>query len=222
MQRLRGPGFSSIPSAVDQGALAPATLQRRRADVGQPAARRRRERRPRAGARHRARRLRLATRRSATSTASTATPRQRSPAMASRSREGLAAAGVDATVKHFPGLGRVTGNTDTTSGVTDTVTTRDRSLPGAVRRRRSQAGVAVRDDVDGDLQPHRPGHPAAFSTAIVTGMLRGDSASAAWSSATTSARRTGRRLLAPAAARSTSSGPAATSCSPSTQPGRRR
>lgn len=36
---------------------------------------------------------------------------------------GLAAAGVAAAGKHFPGLGRVDANTDTTAGVTDTVTT---------------------------------------------------------------------------------------------------
>src|SRR5256884_3544246 len=35
---------------------------------------------------------------------------------------GLRTAGVAATAKHFPGLGRVTGNTDLTAGVTDTVT----------------------------------------------------------------------------------------------------
>ena len=33
-------------------------------------------------------------------------------------------AGVDPVVKHFPGLGRVTQNTDVASGVTDTETTR--------------------------------------------------------------------------------------------------
>ena len=37
--------------------------------------------------------------------------------------DGLAASGVTATLKHFPGLGRVEGNTDTDAGVTDTVTT---------------------------------------------------------------------------------------------------
>jgi beta-N-acetylhexosaminidase len=37
--------------------------------------------------------------------------------------EGMAAAGVATTAKHFPGLGRVTGNTDFTSGVVDSVTT---------------------------------------------------------------------------------------------------
>jgi beta-N-acetylhexosaminidase len=37
--------------------------------------------------------------------------------------QGMAAAGVATTAKHFPGLGRVTGNTDFTANVVDTVTT---------------------------------------------------------------------------------------------------
>lgn len=45
-------------------------------------------------------------------------------------RSGMSGAGVATTVKHFPGLGRVRGNTDTTSGVTDTVTT---STSGVLR-----------------------------------------------------------------------------------------
>ena len=34
-------------------------------------------------------------------------------------------AGVATTVKHFPGLGRVVGNTDFTAGVVDAITTAD-------------------------------------------------------------------------------------------------
>lgn len=37
--------------------------------------------------------------------------------------QGMAAAGVATTAKHFPGLGRATGNTDFTANVVDTVTT---------------------------------------------------------------------------------------------------
>ncbi len=37
---------------------------------------------------------------------------------------GMRASGLAMTAKHFPGLGHVTANTDTSSGVTDTVTTR--------------------------------------------------------------------------------------------------
>ncbi len=84
---------------------------------------------------------------------------------------GMTAAGIDVTIKHFPGLGRVTGNTDTTSGVTDTVTTAHdpylAPFQAAIR-----AGVpfvmmstAIYARID-------PGTPAAFSRTIVTGLLR--------------------------------------------------
>jgi beta-N-acetylhexosaminidase len=86
---------------------------------------------------------------------------------------GMAAAGVDATVKHFPGLGRVSGNTDPTGGVTDSVTTRSDAYLAPFRAA-INAGVpfvmmstAIYSRID-------PGTPAAFSKTIVTGMLRGD------------------------------------------------
>lgn len=85
---------------------------------------------------------------------------------------GMTAAGVSPVVKHFPGLGRVSGNTDLASGVTDTVTTAD-DPDLAPFRAAVTAGVpfvmmstAIYSRID-------PGTPAAFSKRIVTGLLRG-------------------------------------------------
>lgn len=86
---------------------------------------------------------------------------------------GLAAAGVDATVKHFPGLGRVAGNTDTTAGVTDGVTTRNDSYlaPFAAAIKTGVPFVMVSTAIYTKIDP---ANPAAFSRTIITGMLRGD------------------------------------------------
>jgi beta-N-acetylhexosaminidase len=84
---------------------------------------------------------------------------------------GMLAAGVDPTVKHFPGLGRVSGNTDTTSGVTDTVTTGNDPYLAPFRAAVDAAvpfvmmSTAIYSHLD-------PGTPAAFSRPIVTGLLR--------------------------------------------------
>ncbi len=84
---------------------------------------------------------------------------------------GFAAAGVVATVKHFPGLGRVTGNTDTTAHVTDTLTTKtDPYLrPFAAAVRAKVPFVMMSTAVYTRIDPH---NPAAFSSTIVTGLLR--------------------------------------------------
>ncbi len=87
--------------------------------------------------------------------------------------QGMAAAGVEATSKHFPGLGRVTENTDTDAGVKDGTTVRhDPYL--APFQDAVDAGVpwlmisnAVYTKID-------PDNMAPFSPVIVTDMVRGD------------------------------------------------
>ena len=86
--------------------------------------------------------------------------------------DALAAHGVTSAVKHFPGLGRVEGNTDDATDVTDTVTTRDdeqvaafgtlAGSPAAPFVMTSSATYALID----------PSAPAAFSPVIVTDLLR--------------------------------------------------
>ena len=86
---------------------------------------------------------------------------------------GMAAHGVTATLKHFPGLGRVRDNTDTTAHVVDDVTTKDDAqvaafgaLAGSPARPFVMMSTAVYARID-------PAAPAAFSRVVVTGLLRG-------------------------------------------------
>jgi beta-N-acetylhexosaminidase len=86
---------------------------------------------------------------------------------------GLGAHGVTATVKHFPGLGAVRGNTDYTAGVTDTTTTRDSAqvtgfgtLAGLAEHPFVMVSSATYALIDG-------GAPAVFSPVVVTDLLRG-------------------------------------------------
>jgi beta-N-acetylhexosaminidase len=122
VQELKGPGFSAIPSALVQGQLSAAELQRQAAAWG-------RELRS-AGVN-----LDLAPVMDVVPSATASqnapvgalqrefghTPQVTGPHGAAFIR-GLKQAGVAATAKHFPGLGRVVGNTDFSSGVIDTTT----------------------------------------------------------------------------------------------------
>jgi beta-N-acetylhexosaminidase len=173
VQVLSGPGFSTIPTALSQGALPPATLRDRAAGWGRELAA--------AGVD-----LDLAPVLD-TVPADLGTRNQpiglyareyaHDPAAVSASGGAFAAgmrdAGVQATAKHFPGLGRVIGNTDTTADVVDSTTVRGdaylQPFADAVR-----AGIpavmvssAVYSRIDGSTI-------AAFSPVVVQQLLRGD------------------------------------------------
>jgi beta-N-acetylhexosaminidase len=87
--------------------------------------------------------------------------------------EGMHAAGRGTALKHFPGLGQVTGNTDFVRDVTDTRTTRNDALLATF-----QAGIGAHTDMVmialATYSKIDAREPAAFSSTIITGMLRGD------------------------------------------------
>ena len=170
VRRLRGPGFTDMPSAVVQGQSSPSALQAQAQTWG--------------------RELKDAGIDVDLAPVMDTVPANSgsNPPIGDLDREfghtprvvtthglavlrGMLAAGVDPTVKHFPGLGRVHGNTDTTSGVTDTVTTRDDPYLAPFRAAVSAGtpfvmmSTAIYSNLD-------PGTPAAFSRRIVTGLLR--------------------------------------------------
>lgn len=88
--------------------------------------------------------------------------------------DGLAAAGVTSTLKHFPGLGRVRGNTDDTADVVDPetaagddqVTAFASTLTGTTARPMVMMSSATYSRID-------PANPAAFSPVVIGELLRG-------------------------------------------------
>jgi beta-N-acetylhexosaminidase len=123
IQALRGAGFSTMPSAETQGTLEPSALQADATTWGQELSA--------AGIN-----MNFAP---VMDVVPPGTDAQNQPigvlhrefghdpaTVSSHGRafiHGMSAAGVETTAKHFPGLGRVTGNTDDVAGVVDTVTT---------------------------------------------------------------------------------------------------
>ena len=86
---------------------------------------------------------------------------------------GMASHGVVPTIKHFPGLGRVRGNTDTTAGVTDRVTHRKDAFLAPFR-----AAIAAGARVVMMSTAYYPrldrANPAAFSRFTIRTLLRRD------------------------------------------------
>jgi beta-N-acetylhexosaminidase len=166
VQELKGPGFSAIPSALVQGQLSAAELQRQAAAWG-------RELRS-AGVN-----LDLAPVMDVVPSATASqnapvgalqrefghTPQVTGPHGAAFIR-GLKQAGAAATAKHFPGLGRVVGNTDFSSGVIDTTTGPNSSYLGSFEAA-IKAGVPFVMVALATYTRIDPHHLAAFSSRVM-------------------------------------------------------
>ncbi|MCI1673827.1 MAG: beta-glucosidase [Bifidobacterium tibiigranuli] len=88
---------------------------------------------------------------------------------------GMRQAGVEATIKHYPGLGAVSGNTDfTANGILDTTTTLDGNEIGAFTTAlQANPGMVMMSLAT--YQAIDPANPAAFSSALIDGHLRAQS-----------------------------------------------
>ncbi|GAA1612183.1 MULTISPECIES: glycoside hydrolase family 3 N-terminal domain-containing protein [Kribbella] len=87
--------------------------------------------------------------------------------------QGMRKAGIATSVKHFPGLGRVRGNTDFAAGVVDDVTVRgDANLqPFADGIKAGTSMVMVSTVTYSKIDPK---NRAVFSPTVIQGMVRGD------------------------------------------------
>jgi beta-N-acetylhexosaminidase len=133
VQHLTGPGFSTMPSALTQGTWPTATLRSAAAGWG-------RELRAAGVNFDLAPVMDVVPAATAASNAPVgALDRQFGSTPAGNGAHGaafiagMASAGVATAAKHFPGLGRVTGNTDFTANVVDNVTTADDAYLGSFR-----------------------------------------------------------------------------------------
>ena len=173
VQRLRGEGFSDMPTAEDQAELATNELTRRAARWG--------------------RELRAVGVDANLAPVADVVPEQlhdvnqpigvlrrgfgADPELVGASVEafvlGMHRAKVATAVKHFPGLGRVRGNTDFTADVVDDSTgRRDSDLRGFAAA--VEAGVDMVMMSSATYARIDPEHRAAYSSKIIDEMLRGD------------------------------------------------
>lgn len=174
VQVLRGAGFSTLPTALVQGSWDATTLTHRATKWGKELAA--------VGIN-----LNLAPVADTVSSASFApsngpigqwkreygyTPKAVSRASQAFTK-GMGAAGVDSVIKHFPGLGRVTQNTDIVKNVIDTKTTRNDPYLEPFR-----AGIAAGNEwvmvSNSYYSKIDAKNIAPFSSTIMRGMLRED------------------------------------------------
>ncbi len=171
IQSLKGPGFSTIPSALDQSAIDPATLQTSAALWGRELAS--------AGVN-----LNFAP---VLDVVPPGTDAQNEPIGALRRgyghdpatvsahavafMRGMDGAGIATTGKHFPGLGRVTGNTDFTAAVLDDVTTTTDAYLAPFRDAIG-AGIPMVMVALAKYQRIDPTELAVFSPTVMRQMLR--------------------------------------------------
>lgn len=171
VQVLRGSGFTHIPAALTQGSWSTARLEARTrvwaaalskagismdlAPVADTVTAARAENNPPIGAFHR----------------EYGQNTQDVERAVTAAVQGLAAEHVLATVKHFPGLGRVRFNTDTSSHAVDSIATAgDIYLQPFLAGIRAGAGAVMISSASyPELDPHSI---AAFSRPIITGLLR--------------------------------------------------
>ncbi len=171
VQALTGPGISEIPSALDQGSVAPRALTSMASAWG--------DQLRSAGVN-----LNLApvldvvpagTERSNAPIGALDREYGHDPATVSAHGvaflRGMASAGIATSAKHFPGLGRVTGNTDFTSSVVDTVTTATdpylQTYQAAINAGVPLVMVALATYTRIDAR-----ELAAFSPTVIDGLLR--------------------------------------------------
>src|SRR6184192_554921 len=170
IQSLSGPGFSTIPSALDQSTVDPATLRVRAAQWGRELLA--------AGVN-----LNFAP---VLDVVPLGTDAQNAPIGALRRgyghdaatvsahaiafMKGMEDAGIATTGKHFPGLGRVTGNTDFTSAVDDVTTANDAYL--SPFRDAVAAGIPMVMVALAKYQQIDPAELAVFSPTVMRQMLR--------------------------------------------------
>ena len=172
IQALQGPGFAAMPSAVAQGLLPPAELRGLARTWG--------EQLRAAGVN-----LNFAPVMDVVPAADTSQNapigqlmREFGPTPAVVARHGVAfirgmtQAGEATTAKHFPGLGRVQGNTDFTADVIDTVTTPDDPYLQTFQRA-IDAGVPLVMVALATYTRIDPRHLAVFSPVVMRTMLRG-------------------------------------------------